>query len=43
MRDTGLCRGDFAYDWIRSELKNLGVTTFGDLALDGDHLLKERR
>ena len=32
-------RGDVAYDWIRSELKNLGVSSFGDLALDeGDPL-----
>ncbi|OBG45147.1 phospholipase [Mycobacterium alsense] len=43
LRDTGLYRGDFAHDWVRSELKNLGVTTFGDLALDDDHLLEERR
>jgi NTE family protein len=43
LRDTGLYRGDFAHDWIRSELKNLGVTTFGDLAIDDDHLLAERR
>ncbi|MBO0865439.1 MAG: patatin-like phospholipase family protein, partial [Mycobacterium sp.] len=43
VRDTGLYRGDFAHDWIRSELKNLGVTTFGDLAVDDDHLLEERR
>lgn len=40
---SGLYRGDFAYDWIRSELKNLGVTTFGDLAIDDQYLLKERR
>ena len=36
-------RGDFAYDWIRSELKNLGITTFGDLALDDAQMLEERR
>ncbi|MBY0443505.1 MAG: patatin-like phospholipase family protein [Mycobacteriaceae bacterium] len=42
LRDTAMYRGDFAYEWIRSELKNLGVTTFGDLALDGEHLLGER-
>ena len=40
---AGLYRGEFAYNWIRSELKNLGVTTFGDLAIDDDYLLKERR
>ena len=43
LRDTSLYRGDAAYEWVRSELKNLGVTTFGDLALDEDRLLEERR
>jgi NTE family protein len=43
LRDTGLYRGDFAHDWIRSELKNLGVNKFGDLAIDDDNLLEERR
>lgn len=43
LRDTGLYRGDYAYDWIRGELKNLGVTKFGDLAIDDDNLLEERR
>jgi NTE family protein len=40
---NGIYKGDFAHDWIRSELKNLGVRTFGDLAIDDDHLLPERR
>jgi NTE family protein len=43
LRDTGMYRGDVAYDWVRSELKNLGVSTFGDLALDQDQLLEGRR
>ncbi|WP_396909410.1 patatin-like phospholipase family protein [Mycolicibacterium sp.] len=43
LRETGIYRGDFAYDWIRSELKNLGVKTFGDLAIVDDRLLPERR
>lgn len=43
LRQTSMYRGDFAYEWVRSELKNLGVTTFGDLAFDEDHLLEERR
>ncbi len=43
LRETGIYRGDFAYDWIRGELKNLGVKTFGDLAIDDDNLLPERR
>jgi NTE family protein len=39
VRETSMYRGDAAYDWIRSELKNLGVSSFGDLALDaGDPL-----
>ncbi|HXA88708.1 MAG TPA: patatin-like phospholipase family protein [Mycobacterium sp.] len=43
LRETSLYRGDVAYDWVRSELKNLGVTTFGDLALDEDRMREERR
>lgn len=43
LRGGSMYRGDVAYDWIRSELKNLGVVTFGDLVLDEDHLLAERR
>jgi NTE family protein len=34
VRETSMYRGDVAYDWIRSELKNLGVSSFGDLVLD---------
>ena len=36
-------RGDYAHQWIRGELKNLGVSTFGDLAIDDDSLPEERR
>ncbi|HEU4362414.1 MAG TPA: patatin-like phospholipase family protein [Mycobacterium sp.] len=43
MRDTALYRGDVAHDWVRSELKNLGVSTWGDLAYDADNLLADRR
>ncbi|QUR66355.1 patatin-like phospholipase family protein [Mycobacterium spongiae] len=43
MRDSAMYRGDAAYDWIRGELKNLGVTTFGELALDDDQLPVEQR
>jgi len=43
VRETSMYRGDFAYDWVRSELKNLGVTSFGDLVLDEDHLVEGRR
>lgn len=43
LRDSGLYRGDVAHDWIRAELANLGVHTWGDLAYDDDNLLRERR
>ncbi|CAJ1494010.1 patatin-like phospholipase family protein [[Mycobacterium] kokjensenii] len=43
LRDSGLYRGDVAHDWIRGELRNLGVRTWGDLAYHGDNLLAERR
>ena len=43
VRDTSLYRGDVAYDWIRSELNNLGVTSFGDLLLDDEDPSIERR
>ncbi len=43
LRETGMYRGDFAHGWVRSELKNLGVTTFGDLALDDKQIPEERR
>jgi NTE family protein len=44
LRDSGLYRGDVAHDWIRSELANLGVRTWGDLAYDSTvNLLTERR
>jgi NTE family protein len=43
VRDTSLYRGDVAYDWIRSELKNMGVTSFGDLLLDEDQSIERRR
>jgi NTE family protein len=38
VKETSLYRGDAAYDWIRSELKNLGVTSFGDVVVDEDPL-----
>src|SRR6201997_1494152 len=43
VRETSMYRGDAAYDWIRSELKNLGVTSFGDLVLDDDYLIEGQR
>ena len=43
LRETGMYRGDFAHDWVRSELKNLGVSTFGDLALTDKQIPAGRR
>lgn len=43
MRDNGIYRGDFAHQWISGELKNLGVTKFGDLALNDRQIPQERR
>ncbi|MUL47877.1 phospholipase [Mycobacterium sp. CBMA293] len=39
----GMYRGDFIHDWIDGELRNLGVRTFGDLALDDRELPLEQR
>jgi NTE family protein len=43
VRGNAIYRGDCAHEWIRGELKNLGVNTFGDFALDDDTLPEERR
>ena len=40
---NGLFRGDYAHDFIATQLKNQGVETFGDLRLDDDELPEERR
>lgn len=43
IRGNGIYRGDYVHQWVRGELKNLGVTVFGDLAIDDDTLPEERR
>jgi NTE family protein len=43
LRGTGIYRGDYAHDWVSSQLKNLGVRTFGDLAIHDDALPAEQR
>ena len=43
LRDSALYRGDVAHDWIRGELANLGVRTWGDLAYPAENLMPERR
>jgi NTE family protein len=43
LRGTGIYKGDYAHDWIMGQLKDLGVRTFGDLAIQDDELPPERR
>lgn len=43
LRDSALYHGDVAHEWIRGELANLGVRTWGDLAYPADNLMPERR
>lgn len=43
LRGTGIYKGDYARDWVRSQLADLGVHTFGDLAIDDDELPVEQR
>lgn len=42
-RGRGIYKGDYAHDWLRSQLRNLGVGTFGDLAIEDDQLAPEQR
>jgi NTE family protein len=43
LRGSGIYRGDYARNWVRSQLADLGVSTFGDLAIDDDELPPEQR
>jgi NTE family protein len=43
LRGNGIYKGDYGHDWVRDQLKNLGVRTFGDLAIDDDGLPPEQR
>jgi NTE family protein len=43
VRGNGIYRGDYARDWVRDQLASLGVTTFGDLAVDDPDLPPEQR
>jgi NTE family protein len=43
LRGSGIYKGDYARDWVRSQLADLGVHTFGDLAIDDDELPVEQR
>ncbi len=42
-RGRGIYKGDYAHDWVRGQLADLGVRTFGDLAIDDDELPPEQR
>jgi NTE family protein len=43
LRGSGIYKGDYAREWVRRQLADLGVVTFGDLALDDDELPPEQR
>jgi NTE family protein len=43
LEGTGLYKGDYAHQWLRSQLADLGVRTFGDLRVDDPALPAERR
>lgn len=43
LRGDGMYKGDYAHGWVRSQLRGLGVETFGDLAIDDDELPPEQR
>lgn len=43
LQGTGLFKGDYAHDWVRSQLADLGIHTFADLRIDDDQLPPERR
>ena len=43
LRGTGIFRGDYAHQWIRAQLRDLGIITFGDLRYPDDELPEERR
>jgi NTE family protein len=43
LRGSGIYKGDYAHEWIRRQLADLGVVTFGDLALDDEALPPEQR
>jgi NTE family protein len=42
-RGSGIYKGDYAHNWVRDQLMSLGITTFGDLAIDDDELPPEQR
>jgi len=43
LEGKGVYKGDYAHDFVTSQLKSLGVETFGDLRLDDQQLPRQRR
>lgn len=43
LRGSGIYQGDDAHEWIRSQLAEAGIHTFGDLRIKEDSLPPERR
>jgi NTE family protein len=43
LRGSGIYRGEYAHEWVRRQLAELGVSTFADLAIDDDELPPEQR
>jgi NTE family protein len=43
LQGTGMYQGDYAHKFIADQLRDLGVSTFGDLRLDDDTLPEEQR
>lgn len=43
LRGDGMYRGDFIHNWIESELRTLGVRTFGDLRIEDPELPLQQR
>jgi NTE family protein len=43
LQGSGVYQGDYAHEWVRSQLAELGIHTLGDLKIDDDSLPPERR
>lgn len=43
LQGTGIYQGDYAHEWVRSQLAALNVHTFRDLKIDDESLPPERR
>jgi NTE family protein len=43
LQGNGVYQGDYAHEWIRSQLAALDIHTFGDVTINGESLPPERR